>query len=116
MTEATGFAASDIVLVYVACADRDEARRIGRSLVARHLAACVHIGDHEALYWWQDRIAEEPEAHLLVKTTGARYPEARDHILAGHGHALPGLTAWAVSGHAPFLGWITASCAKPEPG
>lgn len=111
MTEPGNFADTDTVLIYVTCGSRDEACRIGRSLIAHGLAACVNIGGHDAIYRWQGELRQAAEASLLAKTTGRAYARARDHVLALHSDTLPGLTAWRVTGHAPFLAWVSDACA-----
>ena len=101
---------SDIVLLYVTCADLDEARRIGRCLVEERLAACVNLRAHETIYRWQEAVEAGPEAALLVKTTqvAAAAAEARNRAL--HSYSLPGILRFAPSGGLPdFLRWIAES-------
>ena len=51
----------------------EEARRIGRALVERRLAACAQITPIESFYVWDDALCNDTEFRLLLKTTDARY-------------------------------------------
>ena len=100
---------SEALAVYVTCADLEEARRIGRTLVEERLAACVNIRAHETIYRWQGRIEQGPEAGLLAKTTTASYPALEARVRALHSYALPCIVAWPFAAGLPaYLDWVAA--------
>ncbi len=106
----------DILLVYVTCADIDEARRIGRALVAERLAACVNLRPHEAIYLWEGAVESGNEIALLAKTTRSAFAACRDRVLALHSYALPCIVAFPVTdGHASFLDWVAGSVDATHP-
>lgn len=86
----------DIMLAYVTCADLDEARWIGRTLVEEGLAACVNLRTHETIYRWQGAIEQGPEAALLAKTTRAAWPALQARVRALHSYSLPCIVAWTL--------------------
>lgn len=97
----------DILILYVTCADAEEARRIGHALVAERLAACVNFRPHQTIYRWKGAIEESAEYGLIVKTTAAAQPAAEARIRALHSYDLPGILAFPASGgSAPYLDWI----------
>lgn len=102
-----------VLWVYVTAADAAEARRIGRALVEEGLAACVNLlPGHTAIYRWQGRIEEGPEAAFLAKTTAARFEALRARIRALHSYSLPCILALpAAAGDAEFLDWVRANAA-----
>ena len=101
---------SDIIIVYVTCADLDEARRIGRVLVEEGLAACVNLRAHETIYRWQGAIEQGPEAALLAKTTRDTYPALQARVRSLHLYTLPCIIAWAIDEGLPgYLDWIGAA-------
>jgi periplasmic divalent cation tolerance protein len=105
-----------VVLLYVTCASREEALRIGRTVVEERLAACANIDVHHAFYPWQGKIEEGEEGRLLLKTTEAALPALRQRILALHSYTLPALLVFPVaSGLAPYLDWVEANVAPPFP-
>ena len=102
----------ETLFVYVTCADLDEARRIGRTLVEERLAACVNIRPHETIYRWQGAIEQGAEAGMLAKTTAASYPALEARVRALHSYSLPCIAAWPVKrGLPPYLDWIAESVA-----
>jgi periplasmic divalent cation tolerance protein len=103
---------SDVLILYVTCADLAEARRIGRALVEERLAACVNIRPHETIYRWHGAIEEGSEVGMLVKTTLAAGAAAEARIVALHSYSVPGILAFTPSGGLPaFLAWIGESVA-----
>ncbi|GAN75951.1 divalent-cation tolerance protein CutA [Acidisphaera rubrifaciens] len=98
---------ADIVFVYVTCADADEARRIGRTLVEERLAACVNLRAHETIYRWQGAIESGPEWALIAKTTRAAFARLRDRVAALHSYTVPCIVAVPVAdGLAAYLDWV----------
>jgi periplasmic divalent cation tolerance protein len=101
---------SDVLFVYVTCADADEARRIGRVLVEERLAACVNIRPHEAIYRWEDAVETTTEALMLAKTTRAGYDALAARVRALHSYALPCIAAWSPErGLGAYFDWIAES-------
>lgn len=96
-----------ILIVYVTCPTLEDARRIGRALVERHLAACVNIRTHEAIYRWEGKVECGPELGLIAKTTREVFPRLRAAVMEMHSYALPCIVAMeAVDGDAAFLDWV----------
>ena len=108
--------------IYVTAASAEEARKIGRTLVAERLAACVNILERmTSFYWWEDKIEEGHEAVLVAKTRADLVPRAIARIKALHGYTCPCIVALPVVGGNPdFLRWIQAETrprrkARPRP-
>jgi periplasmic divalent cation tolerance protein len=100
----------DLLVVYVTCADLDEARSIGRALVEERLAACVNLRPHESIYRWQGAVEQAMEAALLAKTTRAAWPALQARVRALHSYALPCIVAWRLAeGLADYCDWIAGS-------
>ncbi len=101
---------SEILFVYVTCADADEARRIGRALVEERLAACVNIRPHEAIYRWEGMVETATEALMLAKTTRAGYGALEARVRALHSYALPCIAAWSPEcGLDDYFQWIVGA-------
>ena len=57
------------VLVYVTAPNREEAVRIGRTLVSESLVACANVLDGlTSIFRWHGEIQQESETLLLLKT------------------------------------------------
>jgi periplasmic divalent cation tolerance protein len=55
-------------IFYVTVNTADEARQISRVLLEQQLAVCTNWFPITCAYRWEERIVEEPETVLLVKT------------------------------------------------
>jgi periplasmic divalent cation tolerance protein len=105
----------DCLQVTVAAASREEADRITRTAVEERLAACGQvIGPVTSTYRWEGKVARGEEWICVLKTTRARFPELRYHVLGMHGYRVPEIIATAITaGAIDYLEWIHAETASP---
>ncbi len=98
------------VLVYMTAESVDQARRLGRTLVERRLAACVNIlPDMQSLYWWDGAVQEGQEAVLVAKTREDLAPALTEAVKALHSYKCPCVVVLPIIGGNPdFLRWIGA--------
>jgi periplasmic divalent cation tolerance protein len=98
-------------------ASRAEARRIARTLVDRHLAACAQIvGPIESIYRWQGKVETAREWLCLIKTTRARFGELALEVEALHSYDTPEIIAVPiVAGSRRYLDWLASSVCPPSP-
>jgi periplasmic divalent cation tolerance protein len=69
-----------------------DAAPLARALVEAHLAACVNIlPGVESIYWWENRVTQDSEQLLVIKTTDERLEELRRALLERHPYELPEL-------------------------
>jgi len=95
-------------LIYVTASDADEAKHIGRSLVAARLAACANVFPQMVpIFWWEGAVQEDSEAVLIAKTRSDLVDTVIDHVRSVHSYDCPAVLAIPVSaGNVPFLDWI----------
>ena len=105
----------DCLQVTVAATSREEADRITRTAVEDRLAACGQvIGPVTSTYRWEGKVERAEEWLCLLKTTRARFPELRRHVLRTHGYRVPEIIATAITaGAIDYLDWIRAETAAP---
>jgi periplasmic divalent cation tolerance protein len=103
-------ATSDALVVLCTCPDESVALRIAESLVTERLAACVNrLPGIRSTYRWQDRIQDEPEVLLIIKTLADRYPALELRLKALHPYEVPEIIAVpVVAGSAAYLAWIAS--------
>jgi len=94
--------------VYMTAGSREEARRIGRTLVEERLAACVNILDGmSSMYWWEGAVQEEQETVLIAKTRTELLERLTDRVRALHSYACPCVVALPIEGgNAAYLQWL----------
>jgi periplasmic divalent cation tolerance protein len=102
-------------LVLVTCPSLPEARKISRSLLQKHLAACVniHTTPVESIYHWKGKIETAREHLLLIKTTTRRLKSLEREVLRLHSYDTPEFLVLPISGGSKsYLRWLSASCKK----
>jgi periplasmic divalent cation tolerance protein len=102
---------TDKILVLTTASSQDEARKIGRLLVERLLAACVNIVPQVgSIYRWEGEVEEAEEWLLIVKTTRGAFERLRDAIRELHSYDVPECICVAIEdGSVEYLSWIGQS-------
>ena len=102
---------TDKILVLTTASSRDEARKIGRALVERLLAACVNIVPHVgSIYRWEGEIEEAEEWLLILKTTRGAFERVRDAIVELHSYDVPECISLSIEdGSVAYLSWMGQS-------
>jgi periplasmic divalent cation tolerance protein len=102
---------TDKRVVLTTCGSLEEARTIARTLVERHLAACVNIVPQiESVYRWQGEIETATEYLLAIKTMATAFDRLSEALTELHSYELPECIAIAIeNGSAAYLGWIEES-------
>ena len=102
----------DYFSIYVTCANEEEARHIGRTVVEERLAACANLlGKIESFYHWEGRLQQDTECALLLKTTGENLDRLTARVKQLHSYRVPCVVAWPISsGYPPYLDWVAEEC------
>jgi len=93
----------------VTCATLEEARKIARGVVERHLAACVTIVTHavESFYSWEGKLENSSEYLLMIKTTEEKVEELQKDVVALHSYDTPEFIVLPiVAGSEAYLEWL----------
>lgn len=78
------------ILVTTTCDEKGGAENIGRTVLAKRLAACVQvIGPVDSLYWWEARISSTQEYRIEMKSEKSLYPELSQLIRSIHPYEVP---------------------------
>ena len=99
---------TDARIVLTTAGSPQEAEKIARALVERRLAACVSIVPQiQSVYRWKDKIEQETEWLLIIKTKGNVFESVADAIKELHSYELPECVMLEVdSGSERYLNWI----------
>jgi periplasmic divalent cation tolerance protein len=96
-------------LLMTTTANKDDAQKIAKALLAEKLAACVQLMPIESFYTWKGAVANDAEILLLVKTKTALFDDAIRAIKAIHPYETPEIVATPfTAGFAGYFGWIDA--------
>ncbi len=96
------------MFVYVTTKDSAEALRIGRVIVEEKLAACANVIDGmKSIYRWENKIVEDAETVLVMKTAEDRVASLTLRVKEIHSYSIPCIVALPIeSGNANYLEWI----------
>jgi periplasmic divalent cation tolerance protein len=98
-------------IVFVTCGSVGEARRIGRAVVEKKLAACANIVPGvESIYRWKGKVERAREVLVVIKTTAARSQELEREVRRLHSYDVPEFIVLRIAaGSKEYLAWIDAS-------
>ncbi|HEU5414278.1 MAG TPA: divalent-cation tolerance protein CutA [Candidatus Angelobacter sp.] len=100
---------TDTRIVLTTAGSPQEAEKIARTLVERRLAACVNIIPQiQSVYRWKEKIEQETEWLLIIKTRLNIFDSVRDAIKELHSYDLPECVMLDVSdGSEAYLNWVS---------
>ncbi len=107
---------TNVRIVLTTVAFREAAEKLAQQLVERRLAACVNIvGPIRSVYRWKNKVQNEQEFLLFIKTTAehaARLPSAFKGL---HPYELPECVQLSVhGGNEEYLAWLAAEVSSGE--
>ncbi|MDY0180069.1 divalent-cation tolerance protein CutA [Aliarcobacter skirrowii] len=79
----------NITIVKTTCKDKKEAKNISKSLVKDKLAACVQMQKIKSIYFWNNKLCEDKEILLSIKTKKSLFSQVKDRILELHSYEVP---------------------------
>ncbi len=96
-------------LFLVTISDLEEGRRIARTLVENKLAACVNIVQNIlSIYEWKEKIEEDNEHLLIIKTTADKSDLIIKKINEIHSYDTPECIGFKIAkGSDKYLNWIS---------
>lgn len=100
---------TDTRIVLTTAGSPQEAEKIARALVERRLAACVNIIPQiQSVYRWKEKIEQETEWLLIIKTRLNIFDSVRVAIQELHSYDLPECVMLDVSdGSEAYLNWVS---------
>lgn len=81
------------LIVYVTCADKDEAENISLTLIRERLAACANFFPISSIYAWEGDIKESDEYLLVCKTVDELYERLEARVIELHSYDVPVIEA-----------------------
>jgi len=99
---------NNIIVVLTHVPEENDAKRIAKALVDAKLAACVNIGAPGlSIYAWQDKVEQQTEIPIQIKTHQDCYTKIEALILELHPYELPDIVTLHVDGgYKPYLQWV----------
>ena len=96
MSENSPANSSKLLVVLTSLPNLEVATGLARSLVEKHLAACVQLTEGiQSIYRWEGKVCEEREVLLSAKTTESRWLEISVFIQEQHPYDMPEILAFS---------------------
>jgi periplasmic divalent cation tolerance protein len=88
-----------------------DARALAHTLVEARLAACVNILERiHSVYRWEDRVADDGEQLLIIKTTDLRVDALREELFRQHPYDVPEFVVLPIESTSEAYGaWLLES-------
>ena len=94
----------------VTAGDKAVARKIAHALISDQLAACVSFASGvSSIYRWKDKIEENSEIVMIIKTRDSLCDEVIQCVKKHHNYELPEILFIPVEGSKDYLDWIGAN-------
>jgi periplasmic divalent cation tolerance protein len=108
--------AQGFLIIFCTTASEQEAATISKTVVEEGLAACVNIIPQiRSIYRWKEKICDEREMLIIIKTREDLFDKIRSRIRELHTYEVPEITAIQLDkGNAAYLQWIEAVTAKGD--
>lgn len=99
---------AEYILVLSTVPDEIKGKEIARKIVGERLAACVTLSSPcQSFYWWEEKIAEDAEFMLFIKTRVALFPDLEKRLKELHPYTVPEIIGIPIDrGHGPYLEWV----------
>lgn len=98
-----------MVIVYVPCGNEEEARKIGKLLVEKKLAACANYFPIKSIFRWKGKLEETGEILLLVKTTRENCGKVEEEVKKMHSYEIPCIMKIDVESSKEYADWVKES-------
>jgi periplasmic divalent cation tolerance protein len=92
----------------------EEAEDLARKILEAKLAACVQVlPQMKSFYFWKDKVQNDLEHLLLIKTLPEKYSELESFIQSNHSYEVPEIAAISAEKVSEsYLNWMMESLKK----
>ena len=96
-----------MIFIYITCKDKKEAEKIGLDLVKKRFAACCNIFPIKSIYRWENKIVNDKEVVLIVKTLKKNFKKIEKEVKRLHSYKVPCILEIPIArGNKDFLSWL----------
>jgi periplasmic divalent cation tolerance protein len=106
--------AKPYLMIFCTVPDPITAKKISRILVEEKLAACCNIVPGlNSIYRWENKIQDETELLLIIKTRQELFSELEQRVKNLHPYAVPEIIAMPIlRGNIDYLKWMDENVKK----
>lgn len=95
-------------VIFVSTGSENEAEKIAKKLVGDKMAACVSIiPNMRSIYIWEDKLQDEQECLMLIKTRCELFEKVKDTIKDLHSYSVPEIISLPINDALKeYLNWV----------
>ncbi len=88
----------------------DKAKNLAQILLEKKFAACVQLCQVESIYNWQQKVTENTEILVTIKTIELFYDKIEEIIIDDHEYEMPEIISTPINkGSNQYLSWIRSN-------
>ena len=93
-----------MILNYITCKNKAEARKIANELLKRKLIACANIFPIDSIYRWKGKLESDKEVVLLAKTN----KNIEKEVKKLHSYECPCIIKINATANKEYTSWLNA--------
>ena len=95
-----------MILIYITCKDKQEAKKISKHLLEKKIIACTNFFPIESMYWWKNKIQEDNEFVVIANTKEENYEKVKQEVKKIHSYDIPCIIKLNSEGNKEYTDWI----------
>jgi periplasmic divalent cation tolerance protein len=97
------------VIIFVTAPSEKIASQIGKMIISKKLAACVNIiPEIRSLYRWKNKICNDKEFLIIIKSSAKRFNELAVKIQKMHPYEIPEIISIPITkGSNSYMKWLS---------
>jgi periplasmic divalent cation tolerance protein len=96
-----------LVVFYVPCPNEEEAKKLIQTLLHEKLIACGNIIKSSSLYVWDERLEDNSEWVVIMKTVSPLVGPLENRISECHPYQIPAILHWDARCNEKYLAWVS---------
>ena len=118
-----------MLIIYITCSSKKEAKKIASYLLKKKLIACANWWTTDSIYRWNpsagsprpelgtkagsSKVVNDKEVILICKTVKKNYRQVEQAVKKLHSYDVPCICGWEVAGVSKeYVEWLKAECGR----
>ena len=95
------------IMIYTTLPGRAITKKVAKKLIKENLIACANFFSIESVYRWKNKLCEDKEYALIMKTRKSLYRKAEKRLKELHPYEIPAIVSYEIKGASEsYLNWI----------
>ena len=97
----------EFIMIYTTLPNKAITKKIAKTLVEEKLIACANSFSVESIYKWKNKLCEDKEFALIMKTRKDLYKKTERRLKELHPYEVPAIVSYEIKeGSKDYLSWI----------